>query len=213
MSVVEEMFEMEDTLGTDLSPEDLPEDYFSHLSYDAARPMLSTSLIRKMSKYISQSAKPGKRSRQASAGGTGTFATPSGRRGRMADVDVQLLSRLLKVLDRSVKAAEELDPFPASASSASLNGTASARNSPVKKSRKKKVKENDEQEVDDAEDELNQNTKEGSPSIVEDTELEKLSRNLEIAVDSILAADCCVALLSSDRLPKQVCFALENDKF
>ncbi|KAJ3525731.1 hypothetical protein NMY22_g10453 [Coprinellus aureogranulatus] len=204
VSMVEEIFEMEDTLGTDISPADLPEDYFSHLSHDVSRPMLSTALIRKLSKYIAQAARPGKRSRQASAGGTATFATPRSRNGRMAEVNVQLLSRLLKILDRSVKAAEDLDPFPASSSSSTLNGAASAKSSPVKKSRKKKAKESDDQEMDDGEDESNRNTKEGSPAGVGDFELDKLSRNLAIAIDSILAADCCIALLNSDRLPKQL---------
>jgi cohesin loading factor subunit SCC2 len=33
---------------------------------------------------------------------------------------------------------------------------------------------------------------------------DKLTRVLELARDSILAADCCIALLGSDRLTKQV---------
>ena len=36
------------------------------------------------------------------------------------------------------------------------------------------------------------------------SDLVKLSTTLTIARDSVLAADCCIALLASDRLPKQV---------
>jgi cohesin loading factor subunit SCC2 len=128
----------------------------------------------------------------------------------MSDVDVQLLSRLLKTLDRSVRAGEDLDPFPQTSSGmATTNGLASAKSSPVKKSRKsKKAKEGDgegEGEEQDMADELNQNLKE--PSVGE-VELEKLTRTLDLAIDSIVAADCCIALLASDRLPKQVSILL-----
>lgn len=39
---------------------------------------------------------------------------------------------------------------------------------------------------------------------LDEMDYEKLTRDLEIARDSILAADCCIALLGSDRLTKQV---------
>ncbi|RXW23420.1 hypothetical protein EST38_g2453 [Candolleomyces aberdarensis] len=205
VSAVEDIFEMEDSLAAELTPDDLSADYFSSLSTDCSRPMLSTALIRKLSKYIGQISRPSKRLRQAS-GTLGNLATPRGRTGRMSDVDVQVLSRLLKTLDRSVKAGEDLDPFPQTSSGGpTTNGTASAKSSPVKKSRKsKKAKEGDndgEGEDQDMADDLNLNLKE---PVVGEVELEKLTRTLDLAIDSIVAADCCIALLASDRLPKQV---------
>lgn len=204
LSVVEELFEMEDSLPADIVPDDLPQDYFSTLSTDVARPMLSPALVRKISKYIGQVTRPSKRMRQASGGALGLLATPARKHGRMADVDVQLLSRLLKTLERSVKAAEDMDPFPSAPSSAPMaSGTASARSSPVKKSRKSKKAKDNSDEIDGDDDELNQNLKESSPA-VGDSELEELSKMLDIARESIVAADCCIALLGSDRLPKQL---------
>jgi len=146
--------------------------------------------------------------RQASAGGL--LATPRGRNGRMADVDVQLLSRVLKTLERSVRAAEDVDPFPQTvAVSQSASGSLSARASPVKKSKKvKKAKGGSDDgmggdDIDLLADELDQGLKEVS-SGVDDFALEKLTRDLDVAIDSILAAECCIAVLASDRLPKQV---------
>ena len=37
-----------------------------------------------------------------------------------------------------------------------------------------------------------------------EADFEKLAKELDITNESILAADCCIALLGSDRLPKQV---------
>lgn len=207
VSTVEEIFEMEDSMPVEATIHDLPDDWFSPLTVDISRPMLSTVQIRKLTKLIGQVARPSKRMRQATGGNLGVLATPGGKRtGRMFEVDLQLLSRLLKTLDRSVKAGEELDPFPASAAAmapaAVANGGVSAKSSPQKKSRKGKKASSVDENGDD--DELNQNLKEGSPGVAE-VDLEKLTRQLDLAKESIIAADCCIALLSSDRLPKQVC--------
>ncbi|KAF6755969.1 protein rad9 [Ephemerocybe angulata] len=189
LSVVEELFEMEDSLPADIVPDDLPQDYFSTLSTDVARPMLSPALVRKISKYIGQVTRPSKRMRQASGGALGLLATPARKHGRMADVDVQLLSRLLKTLERSVKAAEDMDPFPSAPSSAPMaSGTASARSSPIKKSRKSKKAKDNSDEIDGDDDELNQNLKESSPA-VGDSELEELSKMLDVARESILYSE------------------------
>ncbi|KAG2009721.1 proline-rich protein Rad9 [Coprinopsis cinerea AmutBmut pab1-1] len=209
VTVVDEIFESEDSLPADLGHEDLPQEFFSSWSPDCSKPLLNTSTIRKLLKYVGQVARPTKRMRQASAGGQGLLATPRTRAGRMADVDIQTLSRLLKMLERSLKEGEEVDPFKATGSSSGLNGTVSARSSPVKKgSRKKKAKDSldddDSMEADEADELPQQHLKKGSTPPPNDIELEKLTRLLDLARDSVLAADCCIAILASDRLPKQL---------
>jgi cohesin loading factor subunit SCC2 len=211
LSVVEEIFESEDSLPTELGPEDLPHEFFSSLSIDSTHPLLSTSVIRKLLKYIGQIARPTKRMRQAGAGGPSGLATPSRRSGRMSDVEPQTLSRLLKMLDRTVQSGQDLDPFQQTSggSSANANGMVSGRSSPVKKSRKtKKAKEDDDaMDVDEGEVEESQRSSKkesAATSFPSDAELDTLTKVLDQARDSVLAADCCIALLASDRLPKQV---------
>jgi len=100
------------------------------MSTDCSRPQLSPAVIRKLTKYIGHVARPSKRMRQSTAG---VMGTPRGK-GRMADVDTQMLSRLLKTLDRSVKAGEDIAPF------AHHPVTLSTKSSPKKPSAKKAVK-------------------------------------------------------------------------
>lgn len=82
--------------------------------------------------------------------------------------------------------------------------------SPSKKSAKKKVKTDDRHpdsriplaaENDKAEDEDRPSSPSEGPSEID---LNILSKALQVARDSVYAADCCLALLSSDRLTKQV---------
>jgi cohesin loading factor subunit SCC2 len=127
----------------------------------------------------------------------------------MAQVDTQVLSRLLKVLDRSVKTGEDLDPFK----------YVTPPTGPPKSSPRKKVAKAKKQDASQP-----QPAKEGSDDIADQdtdrksaeeedrepekeldrTDYEQLARSLNIARESILAADCCIALLGSDRLTKQV---------
>jgi cohesin loading factor subunit SCC2 len=120
----------------------------------------------------------------------------------MADVDTAVLSRVLKILDRSVRTGEDLDPF---------HFMAGDRISSPRKSKKftKRPKAKEEDEKGDETENGNMEVDEAPvpPLLQEVTEadLERLTKILEIAKDSVLAADCCVALLASDRLTKQVC--------
>ena len=183
---------------------DLNHEFFSPLSLDYSRPLLATAIIRKLIKYIGHVARPTKRLRQATGGVTGT---PRGK-GRMADLDVQQLSRLLKILDRSVRAGEDVDPFPY----APVSGLpSSAKSSPKKPSSKKinKARKRSRSATPRggnlAEDEDHDENRSGSLAVPTDTDFDRLSTQLDTARDSIFAADCCIALLGSDRLPKQVC--------
>ena len=173
------------------------------MSTDCSRPQLSPAVIRKLTKYIGHVARPSKRMRQSTAG---VMGTPRGK-GRMADVDTQMLSRLLKTLDRSVKAGEDIAPF------AHHPVTLSTKSSPKKPSAKKAVKgkKNDPRSSSQTPRDGDEGDGDGpigndGPSSVNlnDADFDKLSGLLDVARDSILAADACIALLGSDRLTKQV---------
>ena len=204
-SLIEDIFEAEDSLPPEVEANDLNHDFFSPLSSDYSKPLLAPAIIRKLTKYIGYVARPTKRLRQATAG---VMGTPRGK-SRVGDVDMQQLSRLLKILERSVKAGEDLDPFPHVPAS---NLLPSSKSSPKKASTKKsgKTKKNDRRsrsatpkEGEDTganDDAMN----EDRPALT-DADFDKLSTLLDAARDSILGADCCIALLGSDRLPKQVC--------
>lgn len=119
----------------------------------------------------------------------------------IAEVETTIHSRILKMLERSVRAGEELDPFKADKAleirtSASPNKKSKVSKKPTSDSRSQS------QPPDDPQVDANANTAE--PPSVTDADLDALAHTLELARDSILAADCCLALLGADRLPKQV---------
>ncbi len=207
--MIEDIFEAEDTLPSDAEASDLNHDFFSPLSSDYSRPLLAPAVVRKLTKYIGYVARPSKRLRQPTGGVMGTPRS----KGRVGDVEPQQLSRLLKILDRGVKAGEDLDPFP----HVTPSNLPSAKSSPKKPNTKKggnKTKKNNDRrsrsatpkEVEDFAG-MNEGMDEDSPSslaIPTESDFDKLSILLDTARDSILTADCCIALLGSDRLPKQV---------
>jgi cohesin loading factor subunit SCC2 len=117
----------------------------------------------------------------------------------MAEVDTGVLSRVLKILDRSVRSGEDLDPFHYVAP----DRNASPRK-PKKLAKRPKTKEGEGDEAENAE-KGNMVVDEPPPQDVTEADLEHLTKILEVAKDSVLAADCCIALLGSDRLTKQVC--------
>lgn len=172
------------------------------MTVDGATPLLSPTVIRKLAKYIGQVTRPNKRFRlsareTAAIGG----ATPRGK-GRMADLDTAILSRILKILDRSVRVGEDLDPFQYMAPVSDRN--ASPRK-PKKAGKRIKTTEGDEPEEEIGKADV---PADEPPPVHEVTEAdeERLTKILEIAKDSVLAADCCIALLASDRLTKQASF-------
>jgi len=168
------------------------------MTIDGSSPLLHPNIIRKLAKYIGQTTRPTKRIRlSAREGAAGGGRTPRGK-GRMAEVDTGVLSRVLKILDRSVRSGEDLDPFHYVAP----DRNASPRK-PKKLVKRPKTKEGEGDEADNAEN--NMVVDEPPPQDVTEADLEHLTKILEVAKDSVLAADCCIALLGSDRLTKQVC--------
>jgi cohesin loading factor subunit SCC2 len=132
----------------------------------------------------------------------------------MTEIETNILSRLLKMLERSVKAGEDLDPFATASyhgiiiQSNGREGTASPRK---KKASGKKAERRSKSQTprDDGEDAIMGDKNEEIDRGRRDHEMleadyEHLTKTLEVARDSVLSADCCIALLASDRLPKQV---------
>jgi cohesin loading factor subunit SCC2 len=116
----------------------------------------------------------------------------------VSDLEVPKILRLLKTLERSVLAGEDVDPFKLPSELQS-----SAKRSVAKRSGKgsKRVKpsecdprEGDSSVVHSDPDDLQEST----------VNLESLLKCLAAAKESIMAAECCISILSSDRLPKQV---------
>ena len=197
---MEEIFEAEDALPADADLGDLPSEIFSlAITIDASRPVLNSNVIRKLTKNIGHIARPAKRLRQST---TAAQATPRGK-GRMAAVETPILARLLKTLQRSVRAGEDIDPFHFAHPGRPIGVHVSpSKKSPKKQGRGKKheshSKGSDNEEDEDVHAELD-----GLADLTE-AEFDRLSKALEVARESIVAADCCIALLGSDRLQKQV---------
>ena len=201
ITLLEDIFEAEDTLPADAGLESLPADFFSSLTSDPSRPQLHPNLVRKLSKFISQVARPTKRLRSSTAA---TLSPNASGPYSIADVDTSIHSRILKMLERSVRAGEDLDPFkadkpPEMRASASPNKKGKVSKKPTSDQRLQSQPPvgGDEPQVDASADAI-------EPPSVTDADLDSLAHTLELARDSILAADCCIALLGAGRLPKQV---------
>ncbi|KAF9457433.1 hypothetical protein BDZ94DRAFT_1326256 [Collybia nuda] len=197
VSLIEDVFEAEDSLPPDVDPSDLSE-FFSLTTIDPTRPLLHPNIIRKLTKNIGHVARPTKRLRTA-----GVQGTPRGK-GRMAEVETQVLARLLKILERNVRAGEDVDPFLYSGMPVQSGSSASpSKKSPKKAARGKKAERRSKSRTPEGEEDEEPTTYPEASELT-DADLDRLSTTLEVARDSILAADCCIALLGSDRLTKQL---------
>jgi cohesin loading factor subunit SCC2 len=195
VTLLEDVFEAEDTLPADVDQETLSIDFFSPLTVEASRPQLHPNIIRKLSKFISQVARPVKRLRTSTA-----LRSPAPC--SIADIETTTLSRVLKMLERSVRAGEDLDPFKADRPTETRSLA-----SPGKKGKvSKKLGSHRRSQTPIGEDEprLGADIVAAEPTAVIDADLDILAHTFEVARDSILAADCCIALLGADRLSKQV---------
>ena len=202
---MEDIFEAEDALPPDLDIADLPSDFFSSHTSDPTHPLLHRSVINKLTKLIVKAS--GKHSRQNARDSSHSGGSPKKLKRTFATVETSTLSRILRILERSVKAGEDLDPFDTS--SADMARTVvKCEATPKKASKPKRSGKAD-----------SGRSKSGTPHSADEDEgdptsdsardategdLDAMIRSLELARDSLLAADCCLTLLSSDRLQKQV---------
>jgi len=193
ITLLEDIFEAEDSLPAEADQESLPTDFFSPLTTEPSRPQLHPNLVRKLTKLISQLTGPMRRHRSSTV--TALVPHVPGPCS-IGDVKTSILSRFLRILERSVRAGEDLDPFKAD-----KPPEIRASTSPSKKS---KVFKKPDTPLGGDEPQADANVDAAEPPSVTDSDLDHLAHTLEVARDSILAADCCIALLGADRLPKQV---------
>lgn len=198
-SLIDEIFESEDDLPQYPDPGDLRHDLFSlSLTTNCARPCLNPVIVSKITAIVGKISRPAKRRPPTSRGQNGAPNSARKDDGRMSDLEVPRILRLLKILERSVQTGEDLDPFklppePQSSTKRSVTKR-SGKGSKRMKTLDPVPSEDDDPVVDPEPDSLQE------PSI----NLEGLLKCLTTAKESILAAECCVSILSSDRLPKQV---------
>ncbi|KAG2365159.1 hypothetical protein BDR07DRAFT_1607621 [Suillus spraguei] len=205
-ALIEDIFEAEDSLAVDIDVSELPKDFFSALTTDCSHPHLQANVIKKLTKYLSQLARPTKRSRRSVRD---SIDTPKVRKV-LGDLDNTVLARLLKILERSIKAGEALDPLRASVHVPHADKNASPRK-PKKSPRAQRVVHQDR----DAKGSASLNVPEEDTHELEvdnadihqeltEAHLYDLSKQLEAARDSIFAVECCVVLLSGEGLTKQL---------
>lgn len=198
-SLIDEIFESEDDLPQYPDPSDLRHDLFSlSLTTNYARPCLNPTIVSKITTIVGKISRPAKRRPPTSRGQNGVPNSARKDDGRMSDLEVPKILRLLKILERSVQTGEDLDPFKLPSESHT-----SSKRSITKRSGKgsKRVKasepdpsEDDNPVIDHEPDSLQESS----------VNLKGLLKCLAAAKESILAAECCISILSSDRLPKQV---------
>lgn len=122
----------------------------------------------------------------------GRLTQLAGRRGtRLTEVDPTNMARILKILGRSVAKGEDIDPFNSSIGSA---GPGAALKAKSKGKKKGKGNAEEEMEVEETKEEVE----------LSEEDFEKLSGILEVGKEAVAAADCVLALLSAEKLPKQV---------
>ena len=204
-TLLEDIFEAEDSIAPDLEVSDLSAEFFSPHTTDTSRPLLHPHVVRKLTSQIGKAARPSKRLRLSARDGNVNGAGTPRSKGRIADVGTNMLTRTLRLLNRSAKVGEDLDPFqadrvgpapPEPATPSKKKGKQKAADQNRSKSKTPKPGEGDA----DGDVAMNDDTQSDGQTFDAHT----ISHTLEVAKDSVLAADCCIALLSSDRLNKQV---------
>jgi cohesin loading factor subunit SCC2 len=199
-SLIDEIFEAEDDLPQYPDPNDLRHDLFSSsLTTDYARPCLNPAVVSKITAIVGKISRPTKRRPPPSRGQNGAPNSARKDDGRISDLEVPKILRFLKTLERSVQTGEDLDPFklpPESQSSvkrsvAKRSGKGSKRGKALESG---PTEDNNPTFVDPEPDDAQESS----------VNLENLLKCLATAKESILAAECCISILSSDRLPKQV---------
>ncbi|KAH8077046.1 hypothetical protein BXZ70DRAFT_709469 [Cristinia sonorae] len=199
VSLLEDIFEAEDSLAPDVPVTELPPQFFSPLTTDSSRPLLSSNIMKKLTSYVGKVTRPAKRLRLSSRDKNGVPSTPRST-GRVSHLEVAMLSRILRILDRSVKAGEDIDPFKSIALTVESNGptTSPSKNRKSAGSKQSKVARTTDEDGDIA------MADSPEPTDAQTFDPVQLTNALDAARDSTLAADCCIALLGSDRLPKQL---------
>ena len=199
LSYIDDIFEAEDSIPADGPAGDSYDSggFFSKTTSDWSRPNLSVEAMARLTKNVDQVAQPTQRARRDAL-----FHSPSVVRSEgLGGVDVQLLSRVIKILERSVVAGEDVEPF--SGRMVKLNSISSTEGSGKSPSKGKKTKRAKTPEGRKTRSKSRTPVGPGDP-IEGDVDMDKVQRALQSAHESVMAADACFAILSVDQLPKQV---------
>ncbi|CAE6533842.1 unnamed protein product [Rhizoctonia solani] len=169
-SLIDDIIEAEDALDPEVAAENgNTSDWFSAKTSDWNAPLLAPSVMARLAQL-------------------------AGRRGtRLSEVDSGNLTRILKILGRSVVKGEDMDPF-----SSSVGNTVPGSTVKPKLKGKKKGKGNTEEEME------TDDGKEKEDVELTDGNFERLERMLDVAKEAAIAADCVLAFLSTEKLPKQL---------
>lgn len=175
-TLLEDLFEAADSLPADPDPDFLARNsFFDRLASDSRTPLLASRVVEKISRYITR-LNSSKRTQSVE-----TFAW-----------DEDGLKRVFQFLERSIREAEGVDPFPSDRKGAEIKKKA------VKKSKKGKVESGG---ADQDEDSLDSNT---TTNALSETELDRCEAKLRVVADCIRAVECCLTILDSDGLSKPV---------
>ncbi|KAG8691558.1 Sister chromatid cohesion protein 2 [Ceratobasidium sp. 423] len=169
-SLIDDIIEAEDSLDPEAAAENgSTSDWFSAKTSDWNSPLLAPGVMARLAQL-------------------------AGRRGtRLSEVDSSNLTRILKILGRSVTKGEDLDPFNSSIGNAVPGSAVKPK---LKGKKKGKGNADDEIETEDG--------KEKEEVELTDEDFERLGRVLEVAKEATIAADCVLAFLSTEKLPKQL---------
>lgn len=190
-ALIGDIFEAEDSIPAECELDDLDQKFWSLSTIECSRPQLHPDMIRKLSKYIGYVSRPTKRVRPG--------VTGSPRKSRIGQVETVSLSRVTKILERSVKLGEDVDPFAWTHVATSSRKTASLSPKKQARTRKRSKSKTPVEGEENAQDGLVVEKQE--PTSID---FERVALQVEHARDAVLAAECCMTLLGSDRLPKEV---------
>ncbi|KZS93606.1 hypothetical protein SISNIDRAFT_485224 [Sistotremastrum niveocremeum HHB9708] len=178
-TLLEDIFEAEDSIGPSSGSHE--SDFFSKLTDDWTKARLSVVTMAKLEKLVSKIARSRKKMR------SGPTPLPVGS-GGTGDLEFGILSRVMKILERSVKAGEGLDP----SGQAAANAQGKQGSKPGNNARSSPVEGAPSEDVVPAAQEVSAE------------EIDRMSVDLEVLKEALLASECCIALLTSDNLQKQV---------
>lgn len=169
-TILEDIFEESDTFSANPTQDEVSSSrYFEGLSLDGVSPIISVDTVEKLVRYIMRLRLNKKRSRSRSGDGI--------------PWNDENLSRLFRILEKSMRDAESAEPFPD-------NG----RKSSVLQGKKKGKKTNGEASSAD-----------GTPDLdVTGEDVDRGERALDSLKNAAAAAQCCLALWDSDGMPKKV---------
>ncbi|BEI91569.1 uncharacterized protein CcaverHIS019_0403890 [Cutaneotrichosporon cavernicola] len=173
-NLLEDIFEESDGFSATPSLEEVNHSrYFHGLSSNGEHPLLSQECVDKLVRNFMRLHKP-KRSRQSKA--------------EELPYDVDLLMRLLRVLERSMQDGQDLDPFPDNGRRTVIENTSPVKGGKGRKGRK-----------------TTSNGPEPSPELeVSEDEKNSGERILSTISNAAAAALCCLVVLRTPGLPKQL---------